>query len=133
MKTIFADTSFLVAYYNIKDENHLVARRFIQNNHKTIYVITDYIFDEFLTVLLSRRNKSLSIEAGAKILADKNIRRLRINDEIFQKTWEIYRIFKDKQWSFTDCSSYVLMKNLSINEGLSFDEHFSQFGFTTLP
>lgn len=96
-------------------------------------MITDYIFDEFLTVLLARRGKKLSVEAGEKLSLDKNVRRLRIIDEVFEKAWEIYQNFTDKEWSFTDCTSYVLMKNLSIDAGLSFDEHFRQFGFDVLP
>lgn len=133
MKTVLADTSFIVAFYNESDENHLKARTFVQDNGRLIFVITDFIFDEFLTVLLVRGGKHLSIEAGEKILRDKNIRLLRVDDEVFQKAWEIYRRFRDKNWSFTDCTSYVLMKNLSIDTGLSFDEHFKQFGFEILP
>jgi len=79
------------------------------------FIISDYIFDELLTVLLARGHKILSIEAGEKILKDRNISALRIDSEIFQKAWEIYRNFKDKNWSFTDCTSYVLMKNLSVD------------------
>lgn len=133
MRKMFADTSFLVAYYNKSDENHHAARDFHRNEDDILYVITDYIFDEFLTVLLARRGKKLSVEAGEKLLLDKNVRRLRIIDEVFEKAWEIYRRFTDKEWSFTDCTSYVLMKNLSIDAGLSFDEHFRQFGFDVLP
>ncbi len=133
MKKIFIDTSFLVAFYNKGDENHLKAREFIRNGNEHLYVITDYIFDEFLTVLLVRRNKALSVEAGVKLLTDRDIRLLRINADVFAKAWEIYRLFKDKQWSFTDCTSYVLMKNLSMDAGLSFDAHFLQFGCKILP
>lgn len=64
MKTVLADTSFLVAFYNESDENHDKARNFVQNNGILIFVITDFIFDEFLTVLLVRGGKYLSIEAG---------------------------------------------------------------------
>lgn len=53
MRKVFADTSFLVAYYNKSDENHHAARDFHRNEDDILYVITDYIFDEFLTVLLA--------------------------------------------------------------------------------
>jgi predicted nucleic acid-binding protein len=129
---MFADTSFFVAFYNKKDKNHLQARDVIRNT-SIFFIISDYIFDEFLTVLLARGHKILSAEAGENILKDKNICLLRIDSEIFQKAWEIYRNFKDKKWSFTDCTSYVLMKNLSVDTALSFDEHFKQFGFKILP
>jgi len=133
VKKVFVDTSFLIAFYNKNDEKHFEARKFLQACDKTLLIITDYIFDEFLTVLLARENKLLSLQSGEKILNDKNVRLLKVDNEIFQKAWEIYRNFKDKQWSFTDCTSYVLMKNLLIDTGLSFDEHFRQFGFKIFP
>ena len=131
---IFLDTSFLVAFYNEKDKNHLIARRFISNgDSRWSFVISDYIFDEVLTVLMVRGGKSVSIEAGCKILEDERMNLLQIDENIFQKAWLIYQGFKDKEWSFTDCTSYVLMKNLAIDVGASFDDHFSQFGFNRAP
>lgn len=96
-------------------------------------LISDYIFDEILTVLLVRGGKFLSIDAGCKIMEDARINLLQIDTEIFDKAWLVYQSFSDKQWSFTDCTSYVLMKNLSIHTGASFDNHFDQFGFITVP
>jgi len=134
LSEIFLDTSFLVAFYNKGDKDHLKARRFISKAKEgNIFIISDYIFDETLTVLLVRGGKPLSVEAGHKILEDKRIYLLHIDEEIFQKAWLVYHNFQDKKWSFTDCTSYVLMKNLSINTGASFDDHFNQFGFITVP
>jgi len=131
---IFLDTSFLVAFYNKKDKNHLSARRFISNeDNGGAFVISDYIFDEVLTVLMVRGGKTVSVEAGCKILEDEKINLLQIDENIFQKAWLIYQGFKDKEWSFTDCTSYVLMKNLAIDVGASFDDHFNQFGFYRVP
>ena len=54
---IFLDTSFLVAFYNKKDKNHSEARRLISEADKhTSFVISDYVFDEILTVLLLMKN-----------------------------------------------------------------------------
>ena len=75
----------------------------------------------------------MSVEAGRKILEDERIDILQIDEDVFEKAWLVYQSFLDKEWSFTDCTSYVLMKNISIDIGASFDDHFNQFGFTTLP
>ncbi len=112
---IFLDTSFLVAFYNKRDKNHSKARRLISDENKsTVFVISDYVFDQILTVLLVRGGKSLSVEAGRKIIEDERIDILQIDENIFEKAWLVYQSFLDKEWSFTDCTSYVLMKNLSI-------------------
>ena len=40
-------------------------------------------------------------------------------------------IFKD--FSYTDCTSFVVMKQLDMTIAFTFDRHFDQFGFTRLP
>jgi len=45
-----------------------------------------------------------------------------------QAAWEVFRQFRDKQWSFTDCVSRVVIERLSIPAAFAFDEHFRQFG-----
>jgi hypothetical protein len=48
--------------------------------------------------------------------------------------WEVYRRFADKQWSFTDCVSKVVMDRRGIRTAFAFDGHFRQFGtVTTVP
>lgn len=38
----------------------------------------------------------------------------------------------DKQWSFTDCTSRVVMERLGIQKVFAFDDHFRQFGTVTV-
>lgn len=38
----------------------------------------------------------------------------------------------DKDWSLTDCTSFVVMQDAGINEALTGDRHFEQAGFKTL-
>jgi predicted nucleic acid-binding protein len=47
--------------------------------------------------------------------------------DIFQ-AWETFRQFTDKEWSFTDCSSKVVIEKLKITRAFAFDRHFRQFG-----
>ncbi len=129
-EVIFLDTSFLVAYYNKKDEHHKKARRWVEKVRfkKLVLVISDYVFDELLTVVLVRRGKDFSIQAGRKLRKDKRIFMIRVSENIFEEAWKIYEDFKDKKWSFTDCTSYKLIESLGIRKAASFDEHFKEFG-----
>ena len=52
--------------------------------------------------------------------------------ELFEKALFKYEQASDKQWSLTDCASFVLMENNGINEALAHDQHFRQAGFRTL-
>jgi predicted nucleic acid-binding protein len=41
--------------------------------------------------------------------------------------------YRDKEFSFTDCTSFVVMRQLKLREVLTTDHHFAQAGFITLP
>jgi hypothetical protein len=135
MERFFADTSFFVAYHNSRDANYLRARTLVQGfqGHPVLLIATDYIFTEVLTVLLVRSNKDMAIQVGKIMMADPNIEILPITRELFNEAWEVFQGFRDKEWSFTDCTSYVLMRELNIDTGISFDRHFSQFGVQVIP
>ena len=38
---------------------------------------------------------------------------------------------RDHDWSFTDCTSKVIIERLQILEAFAFDHHFDQFGTVT--
>ncbi|BAI92532.1 MULTISPECIES: type II toxin-antitoxin system VapC family toxin [Limnospira] len=51
-----------------------------------------------------------------------------LSEADIQLTWQLFRQFSDKEWSFTDCSSKVIIEKLNISKALSLDNHFHQFG-----
>ena len=134
MRRVFADTSFLVSYYNERDRNHNDARAITKSleGENILWVISDYILDEFLTVLLVRRNKQFAIEIGQAILDDPNINVVKVEKDIFNNAWKLFSRNKKQTWSFTDSTSYILVKKLKITEAVSFDKHFLEFGVKLL-
>ena len=44
----------------------------------------------------------------------------------------LYAERPDKDWSLTDCISFVVMRKMDITEALTGDRHFEQAGFTAL-
>ena len=44
------------------------------------------------------------------------------------RAWDVFRRFADKDWSFTDCTSKVVIETLGVRAALAFDQHFRQFG-----
>jgi len=51
---------------------------------------------------------------------------------LFERGIELYTARTDKQWSRTDCISFVVMKQRSIQDALTGDHHYEQAGFTAL-
>jgi len=55
-----------------------------------------------------------------------------ITGDDIAEAWLAFRQFQDKSWSFTDCTSYAVMRPLQIAQAFSFDHHFRQFGTVTV-
>jgi predicted nucleic acid-binding protein len=46
----------------------------------------------------------------------------------------IFKRYTDKDFSFTDCTSFSIMKSLKLKSAFAFDKHFEQFeGISRLP
>ena len=58
---------------------------------------------------------------------------LRVTDGIQEEALMLFRKIKDKDLSFTDCTSFTLMGREGIAKALTFDGHFEQMGFIKEP
>jgi predicted nucleic acid-binding protein len=57
---------------------------------------------------------------------------VHIDQAMHQSAWRLLKSYSDKEWSFVDTSSFVVMTQLAITEVLTTDHHFSQAGFIRL-
>ena len=75
-------------------------------------------------------------QAFRQVLEDLELNKANLivpaNAETFEKGVELYHARPDKQWSLTDCISFVVMTEEGITEALTGDHHFEQAGFTAL-
>ena len=124
---IILDTSFLVSFYNIKDNNHTKAwnimKELITEKYGDI-AITDYVFDECATVLFSRLKdlrKTLIICESIK-----KATQFKIHDKLFENAWEIFKKQENTKLSFTDCTILALMKEEEIEHIATFDKDFQK-------
>ena len=133
---IFVDTSAWYAAEVVDDINHKKARNFLvqlaQGKHG-VAITSDYVLDETLTLLRSRRGQLDAITFIDKIRKSKSIRIFWVSENVFDKALDIFRKRSDAMWSFTDCTSFALMSDLSITEAFTFDSHFEQAGFQKQP
>ena len=123
---IILDTSFVVSYKMGNDTNHQKAMELMKEIAGGKYgevAISDYIFDEVVTVILVRsRSLSLATEAGNELIKYINID--RIGDEIFDSAWKVFSYQKDTKFSFTDCVTLSLMERKKIAHIATFDAKF---------
>ncbi len=128
----FVDTSFWCALYDAKDENHYRARQYWQSlSPLPVKLFTsDYIFDETVTVARSRMTHHQAVELGEALLNSKVLTIVAANKDLQRESWELFKNHEDKGFSFTDCTSFRIMKAHSLSQVLAFDHHFAQMGFS---
>jgi predicted nucleic acid-binding protein len=51
---------------------------------------------------------------------------------LFDQGFELYARRLDKDWSLTDCISFVVMREHGLTHALTGDHHFEQAGFRIL-
>lgn len=130
----FADTSFFFALSARKDQNHSAAiasfKRLLKARRHL--VTTDYILDETLTLTKMRTSAEVARALLARIERSPNIVIEPITGDRFAAAEEFFRRYADHDYSFTDCTSFILMRELRIHEALSSDQHFRKAGFRLL-
>lgn len=134
MNLIFVDAGPFQALNNEDDEYFNRAEKIMRNlQGKGVQLVTtDYVIDEVYTALLIRAGYRNAMHFDRHLRLD-GWRVIFIDLYRFSTAQQIFRRFnKDKRWSFTDCTSYVVMKELKIKTAFTFDEHFKQMGFTLL-
>lgn len=134
MRTLFLDTSFIIALEDADDQNHdkaiLYWKKFKKEPHRLI--TTTYIFDETITLLKRRLGFVKASDVGAMLLGSSLMEIVHISQEDFYKGWEMFLKHKDKGYSFTDCVSFFVMEKMHVKEALTFDVHFRQIGYKIL-
>jgi len=137
MEKIFFDASALVAIFSKKDGYHQCAleafRQFIHN--RDYFVTTDYILDEVFTVLKLKCGHETAFSLAKDILENEEFEIIFIDRELFNNALEnFFKKTKDHpDLSFTDCTSFAVMKSLGIIKGFSFDKHFRLFNLHRIP
>lgn len=136
MDTVFVDTGTIFAVKTDADGHHEAAAQFfnqaVQYNLCS-FITTDFIIFETVTLMKARLSNSIAIEAGKFLRANEHIKTIKVTEDTIKKAWDIFDRFDDKSFSFTDCTSFAIMKERGITKAFTFDEHFSQFGLEVVP
>ena len=128
---IFVDTNALFAYAVPDDEHHQVVKQWFRRNRVPL-VVSDYIVDEILTLMRARGQAARATQLGELLFSGSLVSIHYLTEDDIQAAWQVFRTYTDKEWSFTDCTSKVIVERLGITHALSFDQHFRQFGTVTV-
>lgn len=135
MNSAFVDTSYLLALELRHDQAHQAAIQHWQSGSTRLMqmVTTSFILDEVVTFFNNRGYHDRAVEVGNNLLESPSVRFIHVDKSLFYDGWRYFQQHKDKDYSLTDCISFVVMQQLGIRIAFTFDHHFSQAGFITEP
>lgn len=135
MKALFVDTAGWVACADSADPAHVrcgAARDAALEAGQTL-VTTDFVVDETLTLVRFRLGLGAADAWWLQVDQSARLRWERVDSDRFEKAPHLFFHYRDKDFSFTDCTSFVIMREFRLTHALTTDHHFRQAGFQVLP
>ena len=131
MNALFADSSFYIAAVNPHDALHAAAKTFLARFDGRL-ITTEFVLLEVGNWLSRSRDRAVFVELARRLRADPSATVIAANHRLFEAGLLLYAQRPDKDWSLTDCISFVVMRRLRLKEALTADRHFEQAGFKVL-
>ena len=129
---VFVDTGAWFAWFVPDEPNHASVARHLQASREPL-LTTDYCVDETLTLLVARKRPILAVDAGRFFFEQDLVTLQFVSAEQIHRAWILFRQHASAGWSFTDCTSKVVMDELGIKTAVALDVHFQQFGVVVVP
>ena len=131
MKPVFGDSLYFLAPANPRDAYHERAVQFART-WRDIIVTTRWVLTEVCDGLAGAANRHLAVRLADRVGTSSRFRVVLDSDGLFERGMDLYRRRQDKDWSLTDCISFVVMADEGLTESLTADRHFEQAGFVAL-
>ncbi len=128
MKRLFVDTSAWFAYVNRDDPDHERVARALED-FPGILLTSSYVFDETVTLLLARLGHEVAARTGEFLLDPDMTAFVRVTPEDERNAWRLFLARPDKTYSFTDCTSFALIRRLGLQDVAALDLDFRREGF----
>ena len=134
MNEVFLDTSFAIALSVRSDQYHQsavdVSARLQQNG--TVLVTTRAIVLEIGNSLSRQAYRQSAVNILSSLEADPNVEIVSLSETLYLQALELFSKRPDKEWSLTDCISFVIMDQRGLKDALTADLQFQQAGFQPL-
>ena len=130
MKLVFADTYYYLALVNPRDVGHARAVAYATLATGRM-VVTDWVITELADGLCAALNRPL-FSRLLNIIRGGSTTVIHFDAGLMDRGLALFAERHDKEWSLTDCVSFVVMQEQGIREALTADHHFEQAGFVAL-
>jgi uncharacterized protein len=133
---LFVDTGAFIALTDADDENHKAAAALYRNakEKETRFVTTNFVVCETMNYLRARISHNIAVLFWENLKKSGFIEIVTVAPSNEDAAFAIFKRYTDKDFSFTDCTSFSIMRSLKLKTAFAFDKHFEQFeGISRLP
>lgn len=131
MNRLFADASYYLALLNPSDELHTKALEITPGITGPI-VTTTAVLTEVADALSRAHHRLAAARFIYDLERDPRVIIVGADRDVFDEGLRLYESRSDKDWSLTDCISFVVMEQHGLTDALTADRHFEQAGFKPL-
>lgn len=131
MRTAFADTYFFLALLDSTEKHHAQAVEATQDAELR-FVTTEWVMAEFGDAYCHPADRADFVSLYRSLVNQARVKIIPADTLLFRRGVDFFERHRDKNWSLTDCLSFVSMRDEGITEALTGDKHFEQAGFVAL-
>src|SRR5215510_12827990 len=130
---LLLDTFFVLALLNKNDQHHEKAKEIYPRELAALEVwVTEAVLVEIANGLSAVQHRKTAATFIDSCYAVQNFRIVNVSSELLQRALDLYKKRDDKNWSLTDCISFVVMDENDLMDAVTGDRDFQQAGYTAL-
>ena len=131
---LFVDTGYFLALALPRDTWNGIARKWAKRSkqHRYRLVTTQAVLMEVGAALARTPMRQLAQSILVSARDDPALEVLPCDGLLYDRALALFLAHSDKNWSMTDCASFVVMSDQGLTHALSADHHFEQAGFVAL-
>ena len=124
----FADSFYYLAVLSEDDDAHDRAVA-LTREARAPMVTTDWVLTEVGDAMAGATHRQRFLALLAALQGDPTVQVIPASRELFERGVDLFSRRADKEWSLTDCISFVVMQECGLHDALTGDHHFEQAGF----
>jgi predicted nucleic acid-binding protein len=131
---LFADTAFWIALFRSRDQHHrdaLAWQDYLVRSGALI-VTTEAVCWEWLNAMSCAATRDIAAHGFERVRHEPRIEVVAHSRESTEEAIRLFTARTDKDWSLTDCLSFIVMGRRNIRQALTADNHFEQAGFDAI-
>jgi len=131
MSLVFADTFYFLGLLNRTDAAHERCVRYSQT-HRVELLTTEWVLVELADAQCRPAERERTARFIQQLFQNPLVHIVPCSPDLLQRGLALYGSRQDKNWSLTDCLSFVVMGDRELREALTGDADFEQAGFHAL-